>query len=151
MHCLFCFSLGDALLSRHTGIDIEQLSLTTHIANTHSGEVIKIFHMHVISYCPVQISWFCKEKKTFYATIHHEWNIDFHIVLHVAIDIISFLFFTRCGEVNGRKTILLQRFYRCENALFGILGTFRRNFLGLGQWNGCRKLCKWKIFIFYIY
>ncbi|XP_056013002.1 integrin-linked protein kinase-like isoform X4 [Ostrea edulis] len=29
----------DALLSRHTGIDIEQLSLTTHMANTHSGEV----------------------------------------------------------------------------------------------------------------
>lgn len=29
----------DALLSRHTGIDIDQLSLTTHIANTHSGEV----------------------------------------------------------------------------------------------------------------
>lgn len=72
MHCLYCFSLGDALLSRHTGIDIEQLSLTTHIANTHSGEVIKIFHMHVISYCPVQISWFCKEKNNILC-YHTSW------------------------------------------------------------------------------
>lgn len=45
---------GDALLSRHTGIDIDQLSLTTHIANTHSGEVTDSFlfffflHIHVL-------------------------------------------------------------------------------------------------------
>lgn len=38
---------GDALLSRHTGIDIDQLSLTTHIANTHSGEVTDSLFFYV--------------------------------------------------------------------------------------------------------
>ena len=30
---------GDAMLSRHTGIDLRQLQLVGHIASTHSGEV----------------------------------------------------------------------------------------------------------------
>ena len=30
---------GDALLSRHTGIDIKQLNLSNQVAVTHSGEV----------------------------------------------------------------------------------------------------------------
>ena len=34
-----CVCAGDAMLSRHTGIDIRQLQLVGHMASTHSGEV----------------------------------------------------------------------------------------------------------------
>ena len=37
---LTCYSfVGDALLSRHTGIEISQLNLVNSIASTHSGDV----------------------------------------------------------------------------------------------------------------
>lgn len=34
--------VGDAMLSRHMGIDIRQLQLNGHIAATHSGEVSRL-------------------------------------------------------------------------------------------------------------
>jgi hypothetical protein len=39
MTFIHLYLLGDALLSRHTGIDIKQLNLSNQLAVTHSGEV----------------------------------------------------------------------------------------------------------------
>lgn len=116
---------GDALLSRHTGIDIDQLSLTTHIANTHSGEVTDSFlfffflHIHVLII-----------------------SLIYHIFLLKKACWLTFIWngiFARFGEDSGRRMTLLPRSCHCENALLETPETSRRNFPGLG-------LCNFDIF-----
>lgn len=53
VHChllvinIFSCVKGDAVLSRHTGIDIKELQLVGHIAKTHSGEVSGDMQAHM--------------------------------------------------------------------------------------------------------
>lgn len=115
---------GDALLSRHTGIDIDQLSLTTHIANTHSGEVTDSFLFFFFTYTCTNnffnLSYIPAQKACWLTSV---WNG----------------IFARFGEDSGRRMTLLLRYCHCENALLGTPETSRRNFPGLG-------LCNFDIF-----
>lgn len=69
---------GDALLSRHTGIDIDQLSLTTHIANTHSGEVTDSFLFFFFTYTCTNNFFnlsYIPAQKSMLINIYLKWNL----------------------------------------------------------------------------
>ena len=45
-----CVTAEDATLSRHSGIEIEQLSLQNRLSTNHSGEVRMCVHIHTVTY-----------------------------------------------------------------------------------------------------